>query len=53
MPRKSNGGRETTRSSDGLSDQIPQALGDRPKNCEFCDIMAQNPEPGVYKLVSS
>jgi hypothetical protein len=26
-------------------------LGIAQKDCEFCDIMAQNPEPVVYTLV--
>jgi hypothetical protein len=36
-----------------LSDLIPYALGDRPKELELCDLMEHNPEPIVYTLVIS
>jgi hypothetical protein len=36
-----------------LSGLVPHALGIAQKDLEFCDIMAQNPEPIVYTLVIS
>jgi hypothetical protein len=36
-----------------MSALVPHALGIAQKDLEFCDIMAQNPEPIVYTLVIS
>ena len=36
-----------------MSGLVPHALGIAQKDLEFCDIIAQNPEPIVYTLVIS